>query len=86
MVPVLFMNRRREQAREDAAGASVAETGTNSGKCACSQNRRLCSTGTFLMFRLMIGCIGASFVIRQYHTSVMLAPNCVGTANATTAG
>ena len=30
--------------------------------------------------------IGASFVITQYHTSVMFAPNCVGTANATSAG
>lgn len=41
---------------------------------------------TFLLFRLAIGAIGASFVITQYHTSVMFAPNCVGTANATTAG
>lgn len=41
---------------------------------------------TFLIFRLMIGAIGASFVITQYHTSVMFAPNCVGTANATSAG
>ncbi|MGF1578079.1 MAG: MFS transporter [Gemmataceae bacterium] len=41
---------------------------------------------TFLMFRVLIGVIGASFVITQYHTSVMFAPNCVGTANATTAG
>jgi NNP family nitrate/nitrite transporter-like MFS transporter len=41
---------------------------------------------TFLMFRLAIGAIGASFVITQYHTSVMFAPNVVGTANATTAG
>lgn len=41
---------------------------------------------TFLMFRLAIGVIGASFVITQYHTSIMFAPNCVGTANATTAG
>lgn len=40
----------------------------------------------FLMFRLAIGAIGASFVITQYHTSVMFAPNVVGTANATTAG
>ncbi len=46
------------------------------------------STGyeTFLVFRLLIGAIGASFVITQYHTSLMFAPNCVGTANATTAG
>ena len=41
---------------------------------------------TFLLFRLAIGAIGAAFVITQYHTSVMFAPNCVGTANATTAG
>ena len=41
---------------------------------------------TFLLFRLAIGAIGAGFVITQYHTSVMFAPNCVGTANATTAG
>ena len=41
---------------------------------------------TFLLFRLAIGAIGASFVITQYHTSVMFAPNVVGTANATTAG
>ncbi|MGD9856089.1 MAG: MFS transporter [Planctomycetaceae bacterium] len=41
---------------------------------------------SFLLFRVAIGMIGASFVITQYHTSVMFAPNCVGTANATTAG
>jgi NNP family nitrate/nitrite transporter-like MFS transporter len=41
---------------------------------------------SFLVFRLMIGVIGASFVITQYHTSVMFAPNVVGTANATSAG
>ncbi len=41
---------------------------------------------TFLFFRVAIGVIGASFVITQYHTSVMFAPNCIGTANATTAG
>jgi NNP family nitrate/nitrite transporter-like MFS transporter len=41
---------------------------------------------TFLIGRLAIGAIGASFVITQYHTSVMFGPNCVGTANATTAG
>ena len=40
----------------------------------------------FLIFRILIGAIGASFVITQYHTSVMFASNCVGTANATTAG
>ncbi|MFT7596566.1 MAG: NNP family nitrate/nitrite transporter-like MFS transporter, partial [Paracoccaceae bacterium] len=41
---------------------------------------------TFLFFRLLIGIIGASFVITQYHTSMMFAPNVVGTANATSAG
>src|SRR3989338_209170 len=41
---------------------------------------------TFFLFRLAIGAIGASFVITQYHTSVMFAPNCVGTANAAAAG
>jgi NNP family nitrate/nitrite transporter-like MFS transporter len=40
----------------------------------------------FLIFRLLIGAIGASFVITQYHTSVMFAPNVVGTANAASAG
>ncbi len=40
----------------------------------------------FLVFRILIGVIGASFVITQYHTTLMFAPNCVGTANATTAG
>ena len=41
---------------------------------------------SFLFFRLLIGAVGASFVITQYHTSVMFAPNVVGTANAATAG
>ncbi len=41
---------------------------------------------SFLIFRVLIGVIGASFVITQYHTSIMFAPNCVGTANATSAG
>ncbi|WP_107498559.1 MFS transporter [Thalassobius sp. I31.1] len=41
---------------------------------------------SFLIFRLLIGVIGASFVITQYHTTVMFAPNVVGTANATSAG
>lgn len=41
---------------------------------------------SFLLFRLAIGVIGASFVVTQYHTSLMFAPNCVGTANATVAG
>jgi MFS transporter, NNP family, nitrate/nitrite transporter len=41
---------------------------------------------SFLFFRLAIGAIGAAFVITQFHTSVMFAPNIVGTANATAAG
>jgi NNP family nitrate/nitrite transporter-like MFS transporter len=41
---------------------------------------------TFLLFRLVIGAIGASFVITQFHTSVMFAPRIVGSANATAAG
>jgi NNP family nitrate/nitrite transporter-like MFS transporter len=41
---------------------------------------------SFLLFRLAIGAIGAAFVVTQYHTTVMFAPNVVGTANATTAG
>ena len=44
------------------------------------------SYGTFLFFRLCIGAVGASFVVTQYHTSVMFAPNVVGTANAAAAG
>jgi MFS transporter, NNP family, nitrate/nitrite transporter len=39
-----------------------------------------------LLFRLAIGAIGAAFVVTQFHTSLMFAPNCVGTANATSAG
>jgi NNP family nitrate/nitrite transporter-like MFS transporter len=41
---------------------------------------------TFLVFRLAIGVIGASFVVTQFHTSVMFAPNVVGTANAAVGG
>ncbi len=40
----------------------------------------------FMICRLFIGFIGASFVITQFHTSIMFAPNIVGTANATAAG
>jgi MFS transporter, NNP family, nitrate/nitrite transporter len=40
----------------------------------------------FLIARLAIGIIGASFVITQYHTSAMFAPNVVGTANAIAGG
>jgi NNP family nitrate/nitrite transporter-like MFS transporter len=41
---------------------------------------------TFILFRLAIGIIGASFVITQFHTSMMFAPNIKGTANAVTGG
>jgi len=41
---------------------------------------------SFLLCRLGIGAVGASFVITQYHTSMMFAPNVVGTANAASAG
>jgi MFS transporter, NNP family, nitrate/nitrite transporter len=41
---------------------------------------------TFLLFRLAIGIIGASFVITQFHTSMMFAPKLKGTANAVTGG
>ena len=44
------------------------------------------SYSSFLSFRLAIGLIGASFVVTQYHTSVMFAPRIVGTANALAAG
>jgi len=40
----------------------------------------------FLIARLAIGAIGASFVVTQFHTSMMFAPNIIGTANATSAG
>lgn len=41
---------------------------------------------SFLLFRLAIGLVGASFVITQHHTSSMFAPQVVGTANAASAG
>jgi NNP family nitrate/nitrite transporter-like MFS transporter len=41
---------------------------------------------TFLLFRAAIGIIGASFVITQFHTSMMFAKNVKGTANAVTGG
>ena len=41
---------------------------------------------SFLIARLAIGAIGASFVITQYHTSAMFAPNVIGSANAIAAG
>ncbi|HEY4060916.1 MAG TPA: MFS transporter [Puia sp.] len=40
----------------------------------------------FLLFRLGIGVIGASFVITQFHTSMMFAAKIKGTANAITGG
>jgi MFS transporter, NNP family, nitrate/nitrite transporter len=41
---------------------------------------------TFLFFRLGIGVIGASFVLTQFHTSVMFAPDIKGSANAVAGG
>jgi NNP family nitrate/nitrite transporter-like MFS transporter len=41
---------------------------------------------TLLWFRFAISTIGASFVITQFHTSVMFSKNCVGAANAAAAG
>jgi NNP family nitrate/nitrite transporter-like MFS transporter len=41
---------------------------------------------TFLFFRLGIGVIGASFVLTQFHTSVMFAPSIKGSANAVAGG
>lgn len=41
---------------------------------------------SFLLFRLAIGVIGASFVITQFHTSMMFAPQIKGTANAVAGG
>ncbi len=41
---------------------------------------------SFLLFRLAIGVIGASFVITQFHTSAMFAPSIKGTANAVAGG
>ena len=40
----------------------------------------------FAVCRFFIGFVGASFVITQYHTSQMFDDNCVGIANATSAG
>jgi NNP family nitrate/nitrite transporter-like MFS transporter len=56
------------------------------GACAVAGSAFVDSWETYLLSRLCIGVIGASFVITQYHTSVMFAPNVVGIANATTAG
>lgn len=41
---------------------------------------------SFLLFRLGISVIGASFVLTQFHTSVMFAPSIKGTANAVAGG
>src|SRR5579863_3996530 len=41
---------------------------------------------SFLLFRLAIGVIGASFVITQFHMSLMFAPAVKGTAGAITGG
>lgn len=41
---------------------------------------------TFLIARLAIGAIGASFVITQYHTSQMFGTKVIGSANAIAAG
>lgn len=41
---------------------------------------------SFLLFRFAIGIIGASFVITQFHTSLMVAPAIKGRANAITGG
>lgn len=41
---------------------------------------------SFLLFRFAIGIVGASFVITQFHTSTMFAPNIKGTANAVAGG
>ena len=41
---------------------------------------------SFLLFRFAIGVIGASFVITQFHTSIMFAPKIKGTANAVAGG
>jgi NNP family nitrate/nitrite transporter-like MFS transporter len=41
---------------------------------------------TFLLFRLAIGLIGASFVVTQSHTSLMFGPRVKGTANAIAGG
>ncbi|KAI9451188.1 major facilitator superfamily protein [Russula earlei] len=41
---------------------------------------------SFLLFRAGIGIIGASFVITQFHTSMMFASKIKGTANAVAGG
>jgi MFS transporter, NNP family, nitrate/nitrite transporter len=41
---------------------------------------------SFLLLRMAVGAIGASFVVTQFHTSQMFAKSVVGTANAAAAG
>lgn len=41
---------------------------------------------SLLLFRFAISAIGASFVITQFHTSIMFSKRCVGAANAAAAG
>lgn len=40
----------------------------------------------FILIRIMIGTAGATFVTNQFWSSLMFAPNIVGTANATAGG
>jgi len=40
----------------------------------------------YILIRFFIGCAGATFVTNQFWSSLMFAPNVVGTANATAAG
>lgn len=44
------------------------------------------SYSSFLLFRLAISIVGASFVITQFHTSMMFSPAIKGTANAVAGG
>jgi MFS transporter, NNP family, nitrate/nitrite transporter len=44
------------------------------------------SYSTFLIFRVLISIIGASFVITQFHTSMMFDAKIKGTANAVAGG
>ena len=41
---------------------------------------------TLLVFRLLVGFVGASFVVTQVHMSGLFSARVVGTANATSAG
>ena len=85
---------RREFLRRTGQSAALAGAGLAIAKAADARqpvakcDRKAPKTGRLLGDGevIGIGVIGASFVITQYHTSVMFAPNIVGTANATTAG